>query len=258
MAAGETALITGATEGIGFELSRLFARDGYDLALVARNVEKLNRISEDFSREYGISARVIPKDLSDPAAPEEIYRELEQASVEVDALVNNAGYTIYGPFAETDMAEERDMLQVLMWAPTKLTKLFLQDMLERNKGKILNLGSTGSFTACPFESIYGAAKSYILFFSESIAEELAGSNVTVTVLCPGTTKTQFFSRSKTDGLRISRLGAMSAEEVARTGYEALMKNKRYVVPGVFNKVMVFGIRLTPRFLVPKITKFILT
>jgi short-subunit dehydrogenase len=254
--AGETALVTGASEGIGYELSKLFARDGYDLVLVARNEEKLNRISDDFSRMYGISAKVIVKDLSKSTAPDEIYDELKRDGVEVDVLVNNAGYTIYGPFAETDISKELEMLQVLLLAPTRLTKLFLKDMLKKDRGKIMNLGSVASFAAFPLSSVYSAAKAYVLFFSQAIAEELAGSNVTVTTLCPGSTRTQFFTRASMDDTRLGRYKFMnmSAEKVAEIGYRALMENKRFVVPGVFNKFTVFMTRLLPRAAQMKIAK----
>lgn len=254
----ETALITGASEGIGLELSKLFAREGYDLVLVARNEEKLNQISGDLSSKYGVSVKVIAKDLSNSTAPGEIYDELKSGAIEVSVLVNNAGYTLYGPFAETDISEESKMLQVLLWAPTQLTKLFLRDMLKANRGKILNLGSTGSFAPCPFESLYAAAKAYILFFSEAIAEELAGSKVTVTVLCPGATRTQFARRSKTENTWLFRLGTMGADRVAEIGYRALMENRRYVVAGIHNKLTVFAMRFMPRSLVTKVVKYLVT
>jgi hypothetical protein len=253
----ETALVTGASEGIGYELSKLFARDGYDLVLVARNEKKLNQISDDFSSTYGVSAKVIVKDLSKSTAPDELYDELKRDGVEVDVLVNNAGYTIYGPFAETDISKELEMLQVLLLTPTRLTKLFLKDMLKKDRGKIMNLGSVASFMTFPLSSVYSAAKAYILFFSQAVAEEVAGSNVTVTTLCPGSTRTQFFSRANIDDTRLGRYKFinMSAVKVAEIGYRALMKNKRFVVPGVFNKVTVFMTRLTPRAVQAKIAKF---
>lgn len=252
----EAALITGATEGIGFELSKLFACDGYDLVLVARNAEKLERIGEDFSREYGVSVLALAKDLSVSTAPDEIYKKLREEDVDISVLVNNAGYTLYGSFAETDFSDENDMLQVLLWAPTRLMKLFLPDMLIKNRGRILNLGSTGSFAPCPYESVYTAAKAYILFLSEAIAEELTGSNVSITVLCPGATRTEFARRSQTDSLWLFRLGTMSAEKVARIGYESLMRDKRYVVAGIHNKISVFAIRFAPRALIPKLVKLL--
>ena len=240
-----TALITGASEGIGYELTKLFAKDGYDLVLVARNEAKLNEIADELSLAYGISARVIAKDLSKPDAPDEIYSELSRDGVAITALVNNAGYVVYGPFAERDVSEELDMLQVLVCAPTKLTGLFLKDMLRGKGGKILNVGSIGSFSPGPLTAVYCAAKSYILAFSHGIAEELKGSNVTVTTVCPGATRTQFASRGNVENVLGARHGMMSAQKVAEIAYKALMNNKRHVVTGVHNKVLISSGRLMP-------------
>lgn len=253
-----TALVTGASEGIGHELTKLFARNGYNVVLVARNEEKLNRISGDLERIYGISAKVIAKDLSVSAAPGEIYDELRREGVQVDVLVNNAGYIVYGPFAETDMARELDMLQVLVYAPVVLTKLFLPDMLRRNSGKILNLGSIGSFTPGPNDSLYCAAKAFVLSFSHAIAEELAGSGVTVTALCPGSTRTEFARRGNIENIFLANVLQMSAEKVAETGYEALMKNKRHVVPGFLNKLVVNSGRFVPWALQARVSRLLMS
>ncbi len=240
-----TALITGASEGIGYELTRLFARDGYDLVLVARNEAKLNEIADDLSRAHGIDARVIAKDLSKPEAPEEIYSALSGDGVGITALVNNAGYVVYGPFAENDVSDELDMLQVLVTAPTHLTGLFLDDMLKGRGGKILNMGSIGSFAPGPLTAAYCAAKAYVLSFSHALAEELRGSNVSVTAVCPGATRTQFASRGKVEGVLGNQFGTMSARKVAEIAYKALMKNKRHVVPGAHNKALITSGRLLP-------------
>ena len=257
MAKAGTALITGASEGIGYELSKLFAKDGYDLGVVARNEAKLRQISEDLSRSNGISARVIVKDLSHKDAPDEIYDELSSDGIKVDILVNNAGYAIYGPFEKTDISQEYDMLQVLVWAPTKLTKLFMKEMLKENGGKILNVSSYGAFAPTPLFSVYGAAKSYILLFSEAVAEELSGSGVTITALCPGATRTQFARRAGVENIAGFRYGAMSAESAAKVGYQALMEGKKCVVPGVHNRLLVFSRRLMPVGLAMKVVKAIL-
>mgnify|MGYP005846907369 CR=1 FL=1 len=239
----ETALITGASEGIGFELTKLFARNGYNLVLVARNEAKLNQISENLTRTYGISAKVVPKDLSKSAAPYEIYDELKREGVRVNILVNNAGYIVHGPFAENELTDELDMLQVLVGTPIVLTKLFLQDMLQGNGGKILNVGSVCSFHPGPLSAVYYAAKAFILSFSHAIAEELADKNITVTALCPGVTRTQFYLRGNMENLFIAKYGAMSPEKVAEIGYKALMSHKRHVVPGLANKFFVFVARI---------------
>jgi short-subunit dehydrogenase len=252
--AGQTALITGASEGIGRELCKLFARDAYDLVVVARNEKKLKELTEELENKHGIKVRVVPKDLSSPSAPDEIFEGLKAAEVLVDVLVNNAGYAVYGAFAESELPAQVDMLQVLVVAPTKLTGLFLPGMVERGRGKILNLGSIGSFMACPCEAVYAASKAYVLSFSDALAEELTGTGVSVTTLCPGATETQFATRSKTENALVWKVGLMSAEEVAKIGYDTLMSNKRSVVAGLTNKGMIFSTRMVPRVLVTKITK----
>jgi len=252
------ALITGASEGIGYELTKLFAQDGYDLVLVARNEAKLNEIADDQSRANGITVKVIARDLSKPEAPDEIYDELKRDGITVTALVNNAGYLVYGPFAETDLSAQLDMLQVLIWAPTKLTGLFVRDMLKGKGGKILNLGSVGSFTPGPSTAGYAAAKSYILSFSHAIAEELKGTNVTVTTVCPGSTRTQFASRGNVDNVFGNMYFTMSAQKVAKIAYRAFLNNRRHVVTGIHNKAVVFSTRFAPLALQAKIAKIVMS
>ena len=250
----ETALITGASEGIGYELTKLFAQNGYNLVLVARNEQKLTQISSDMRRLHNISTKVIRKDLSEDGAPYEIYDELKKEGIQVNILVNNAGYMIYGPFAETELSQELDMFKVLIGTPIVLTKLFLQDMLRERGGKILNVGSIGSFGPGPLASIYGASKAFIFYFSHAIAEELADNNLTVTTLCPGATRTQFASRGKVENIFGAKHGTMSAEKVAEIGYRALMNHKRHVVPGIANKIFVFTTRLNPWAFQAKVAK----
>jgi short-subunit dehydrogenase len=256
-ASGKTALITGASEGIGRELARIFAREGYDLVLVARNEEKLNGLAGEVSSRCSVSARVIAKDLSSRAAPEEIFEELADDGVVIDTLVNNAGYTVYGAFSDTDYADQEKMLDVLIYAPTRLTSLFVPPMIARGAGQVLNVASTGSFIPCPYEATYAASKAYVLFFSEAIAEELAGSGVSVTALCPGATRTQFFERSSTQNLRVLQLGSMSAEQVAEIGYRALVAKKRSVVAGPMNKALVFSTRLLPHRALCRVAKLVM-
>jgi uncharacterized protein len=250
----ETVLITGASEGIGYEFAKLFAKEGYNLVVVARNEAKLNRIAAELSEAHGISVKVIVKDLSKGDAPEEIYDELQREGIRIDVLVNNAGFNINGVFSETDLSRECEMLQVLIWAPTKLTKLFLRDMLEQDKGKILNVSSLVAFGPLPFESVYAAAKAYVLHFTEAIADELAGTNISMTALCPGATRTQFAIRSNVEDTLAFRYTAMNADVVAKAGYDALMSGKRRVVPGIQNKAMALSRRLSTTGLTMKIAK----
>ncbi|MCP4539574.1 MAG: SDR family oxidoreductase [Chloroflexi bacterium] len=242
----KTALVSGASGGIGYELSKLFAADGYDLVLVARSEQKLDKIAASLCKTYGVNAIVIPKDLSNPASPNEILASLEAQSTTIDVLVNNAGFGIHGPFAETDLVEELNMLQLNIVSLTHLTKLFLPGMIERGQGHILNVGSTGSFQPGPLMATYCASKAYVLNFSEAIAEELRGTGVSVTALCPGVTRTGFQARAHVENTPLIRSGSMSAARVAEIGYKALMRGKRVVVPGLTNWLVAFSVRLTPR------------
>ena len=254
----KTALITGATSGIGYELTRLFSQNGFDLVIVARNMAGLDRVSGEVQRSANCTVVVIPKDLSQPTAAEEIYRELQSRGIEVDVLVNNAGFNVYGPFWETSAQKELQMMQVHMLTLTHLTKLFLPGMLERKFGNVLNLASTASFTPGAGDAVYCATKAYVLSFSEAIAKELKGTGVTVTALCPGPTKTEFAERAKMADTKIFQGSLSSAAEVARTGYRALMQGRTSVVVGLNNKLMIFSLRFSPRNLVTKIGKSLLS
>jgi uncharacterized protein len=255
MTAG-TALITGASSGIGLELAKLFARDGYDLVLVARRREKLEALGEGLKKQHGIRFRAIAADLADPAAPAGIVRELEAASVAVDVVVNNAGFGELGPFAETDLESARRMIEVNVAALTVLTKLFLPGMLARRGGRILNVASTAGFAPGPLMAVYYATKAYVISFSEALAEELRGSGVSVTVLCPGPTITEFQGVAHMESTRLFRMpGVMDAQSVARAGYAGLMHGKRMVVPGLLNQVLPLVIRFSPRAVVVRVARF---
>jgi uncharacterized protein len=251
----QTALITGASGGIGYEFVKLFAQDKYNLVLVARNEQKLNQIANELKSEFGIDVKVIAKDLAIPAAPEEIFSQLQQASIKVDILINNAGFASYGLFNETDLTAELQMLQVNVMCLTHLTKLFLKDMVKQGYGKILNLASTAAFQPGPLMAVYFASKAYVLSFSEAIANELEGTGVSVTALCPGPTESNFQKRAAMeDSKLVSGQKIMDAETVAKIGYEALFDNKTVVVPGLKNKLLIESVRFTPRKLVTKIVR----
>ncbi len=251
---GKTALITGASSGIGYELSKLFAADGANLVLVARSEQRLNEIASDLAQTYGVRAMVLAKDLSDPASPGEIAAALQAQSIDVDVLVNNAGFSTYGPFAEIDWAEELSMLQVNMVSLTHLTKLFLPGMIARRSGGILNVGSTGSFVPGPLAAGYFATKAYVLSLSEAIGEEVRGTGVSVTALCPGVTRTGFQARAHVEHIRLVTSGmAMSARQVAEIGYKALLRGQAVVVSGLLNQLMIFAVRITPRWLARRIS-----
>ncbi|MCM0590256.1 MAG: SDR family oxidoreductase [Gloeotrichia echinulata IR180] len=250
-----TALITGASGGIGYELAKLFAQDSYNLVLVARTEQKLTQIANDFKQKFGTQSKVIAKDLSLSTAPEEIFTELQEASIKVDVLVNNAGFATYGLFHETDITAELQMLQVNVVCLTHLTKLFVKDMVQQGSGKILNLASTAAFQPGPLMAVYYASKAYVLSFSEAIANELEGTGVSVTVLCPGPTESGFQQRAAMeDSKLVSGQKIMDAETVAKIGYRSLLENKTVVIPGVKNKILAESVRFTPRKLVTKLVR----
>jgi short-subunit dehydrogenase len=250
----KTALITGASGGIGYELALLFAKDGFDCILVARSQDKLKQLAARLESEFRVRTLVLPKDLSKPSGVDEIYEEVTAASMAVDALVNNAGFPVFGPFHETDLQAELEMLQVNVVALTALTKLFLKPMLARRNGRILNLGSTAAFAPGPLMAVYYASKAYVLSFSEALANELQGTGVSVTCLCPGATRTGFQKRGLMEDSRLVQGEIADAASVARAGYQGLMARKTLVIPGFRNKLVPWMIRLSPRAMVPRVAR----
>lgn len=248
-----TALITGASSGIGLEIARLFAADKWDVALVARSEGKLNELAAELQKAHGITARVIAADLAKPNYPDEIIARLQ--GVEIDALVNNAGFGLGGEFVKADLRTELEMIQVNVTALTQLTGLVLPAMVARRRGAILNVASTAAFQPGPFMSVYYATKAYVLSFSEAIAEELSGSGVTVTALCPGPTETGFAAAANVeDSTLFTKTRPAGSKEVARAGYEAMRSGKRIAIPGMRNKLLAQSIRISPRRLVTKIVR----
>lgn len=242
----KTALITGASSGIGLELSKLFARDGYSLVLVARSTHKLESLAAELKREFGVAVIILTADLSQSGAAKHIFEAVHARGIHIQSLVNNAGFGIHKPLAETDPDENIQMLQVNIAALTELTRLFLPGMLEQKDGRILNVGSTGSFGPSPYMAAYCASKAYVLSFSEGLAEELRGTGVTVTALCPGVTPTGFQERAQVGNMPLVRYGVVSAEKVAAAGYNAMRRGKLRVVPGFANQLLVLVMSLTPR------------
>lgn len=253
---GGAALITGASSGIGLELAKLFAQDGHDLVLVARRGARLRDLAAELASQHRVRSTVIRVDLADPGTPPEIARSVAAAGLEIRYLVNNAGYGLAGRFAETDITNELRMIQVNVRALTHLTKLFLPGMLARHEGAILNVASTAGFVPGPLMAVYYATKAYVISFSEALAEELTGSGATVTVLCPGATRTEFWAVAGTDAdaRLLRRPWVADAASVARAGYDGLRAGKRMVIPGLANKVMVQSMRVAPRVLLAKIAR----
>ncbi|MFT7622928.1 MAG: short-subunit dehydrogenase [Myxococcota bacterium] len=241
-----TALITGASSGLGLELARLFAADGHNLVLVARREDRLRQLADELSAKHSIVAHVVAADLSDPGSPAVIQEQLESQGIQVDYLVNNAGFGSTGFFAKLDHGWEMAQVQVNMVALTDLTHRFLGPMVQRGRGRVLNIASTASFQPGPFMAVYYATKAYVLHFSEALAHELRKSPVTVTAHCPGPTATEFGEVSGNGKNRLFQLAVADAESVCRHAYKSMMSGRAMAVPGLLNWLGAFLVRLSPR------------
>jgi short-subunit dehydrogenase len=250
-----TALVTGASSGIGLELATLLARDRFDLVFVARSRDRLEAIARGLTEEFGVSITILARDLARPESPAEVARELAELGLAIDVLVNDAGFGVYGPFAQTPLEKELAMIQVNVTALTHLTKLLLPPMLDRRRGRILNVASTAAFQPGPLMAVYYASKAYVLSFTEALANEVDGSGVTVTALCPGPTITEFQREAGVAQTRLFRsMLVMNAAEVARAGYEGMLRGKRIVIPGAANRFLVEALRVSPRRLVTAVAR----
>lgn len=247
------ALITGASSGLGRDFAHLFSEDGDDVVLIARREARLVQLARDLETRYGNCVTVIGADLRAVDAAERIVGAV--SGVKIDYLVNNAGFGIVGDFATTDLSAEIGMIQLHVIATTKLTKLLLPSMLERGHGRILNVASIAAFLPGPYAAVYYATKAYLLSWSEAVSEELRGTPVTLTTLCPGRTSTEFASlASVPDAALLAR--PVSSMAVAREGYLAMRRGQRLVVPGLANKAITYFVRLAPRSLVTTVTRII--
>lgn len=253
----KSVLITGTTSGIGYELSRIFAREGFNLVLVSRSEQGLKIQKESLQKRQGGEVLTIAKDLSDPKAPEAIFSVVKSHDIHIDILVNNAGFNESGPFYETRLEKELQMLQVHIATLTSLSKFFLPGMIKNKYGKILNLGSTGSFAPCPLDAVYCASKAYVLSFSNALRAELLGTGVTVTVLCPGATKTEFARKSNMESTLLFRRFVMEPDQVAEIAYYQLMRNKKVIIPGLYNRMLVLSIPFTPGRILDRISMLLL-
>lgn len=234
---GKYALITGASSGFGYEFAKLFAAEGYNLILVARNLEKLREISADFTQAFMVEVLPIEKDLFKPAAAEEIYHEVTAKGLVVDVLVNDAGQGEHGNFIEYDLARDIDMIQLNITSLVSLTKLFLRDMVARDEGKILQVASLLGKYPTPLMSVYAATKAFVITFTEGLIHELKGTNITLTALLPGASDTDFFHKAGGEDSKTYKEEKLSDPvEVARDGFEALMRGDSRIVSGFKNKM----------------------
>jgi short-subunit dehydrogenase len=247
-----TALITGASSGIGLELARLAAADGHNIVLVARNANRLNTLADELGGTHNAECTVLPADLAKSDAPLQLVQALDAQGITVDVLINNAGFGDRGSVVSLGLQRQLDMIQVNAVALTALTRLLLPGMIKRSRGAILNVASTAAFQAGPNMTVYFATKAYVLYFSEGLREELNGTGVTSTCLCPGPTVTDFARKANMENSRLFRFWPMGAKEVAQAGWTGLKNGKAIVIPGFKNKLTAFSTRLGPRSLTRKI------
>jgi short-subunit dehydrogenase len=232
-----TALVTGATSGIGFELAKLLAKDNYKLVITARSIEDLNAIADTLQSEGSPSVVCIEKDLFEPSAAEELYNEVKAKGITVDILINDAGQGVYGKFTDTDLQDELNIIQLNVSSLVVLTKLFLKDMVARGNGRILQLASMVSKISSPLMAVYAGTKAFVYNFTQSLINETKGTGVTITALQPGATDTDFFNKAGAENSKIVKEGKLAdPADVARDGYEALMAGDEKVVSGLKNKI----------------------
>jgi len=248
----KVALITGASTGIGKELANIHAEKGGDLVIIARSKEKLDVLKAEVEQNHSVEVLVIAKDLSAPEAPKEIYNEIKKAGIEIEYLINNAGFGALGKFHELELDRQVNMINLNVTALTVLTRLFLPDFVKKNKGKILNVSSTASFMPGPLQAVYYATKAYVTFLSNALAEELYDTNITVTNLMPGATETEFGAVSGMDKTEVFK-NTVSARGVADDGYRGLLDGKLDVISGLTTsqKIMMRMIPFTPKKMILK-------
>ncbi|MBS9768452.1 MAG: SDR family oxidoreductase [Flavobacteriaceae bacterium] len=252
----KTTLITGASNGIGEEFAKIFAENGYNLVLVARNEEKLHRIAQNLASQYAIKTTILIQDLSKPNVASEIYNKIKEKEIVIDTLINNAGFGDFADFVDEDLKIVTEMINLNVATLTELTSLFVKDMKERNNGKILNIASIAGFQPLPKFAVYAGTKAYVLHFTEALHYELKDTNVTVSVLCPGATATAFAERANANKLNFFK-NSMSAKKVAKIGYEGLMNNKMTIIPSLKNKLLSLSRTIPSRRLLLKMIDVVL-
>lgn len=231
------ALITGATEGIGYELAKCCAADGYDLIMVARTFDRLERVAEQFEEKFGIAVHTCTQDLSIQDSAKKVVNFTRERELYPNMLINNAGFGNYGPFIQRDPERVSSLIRLNIEALTMLTRYFAGDMEKMGGGRIMNVASTAAFQPGPMMAEYFASKAYVRSFSEALANELDGTGVTVTTLCPGPTTTNFWDRAEKGRTLLDKLGRMDPKTIALRGYEGMMKGKLLVVPGLVNRLL---------------------
>jgi hypothetical protein len=250
--AHETVLVTGASAGIGSELSKCFAADGCCLVLVARRGGALESLAAELRKAHKVDVRVVVADLAQGEAPTQILGQLQHHGLKVDVLVNNAGFGAQGRFAELPLERQLEMIQVNLTALTHLTRLLLPGMVERRHGGVLNVASTAAFQPGPYMAVYYATKAYVLSLSEALAEEVAGTGVVVTALCPGPTETAFADAAQMKDSILFKMNRMSARSVAEIGHRTFRQGRALAVTGFRNRMLAMSVRFSPRSLVRKI------
>src|SRR5689334_1241337 len=241
------ALITGASTGLGREFARLCAHDGYDVVLISRSLQQLETLAAEIQRDTNRAVRVIEKDLSIPDAAREVFDELTSAGLQIELLINNAGFGLVGRFWQLSEEEQMQMIQLNVGALTHLTRLFLPGFVQRRRGYVLNVASTAAFQPGPLMAVYYATKAYVVSFSEALHNEVRDHGVTVTALCPGPTKTEFDKRAGGTGTKLFQgRNVMNASAVAQIGLVAMRAGKPLVIAGRINAVMAFLTRFAPR------------
>lgn len=251
----EYTLITGATSGLGYEFSKIFAQNGNNLILIGRRLEKLQEIKKELENLNNIKIEIISVDLSKKESVDYIYDFVNKKNIFVDNLINNAGFGSYGAFYKVEEAKDLEMIDVNIYALTKLIKKFLPSMIEKNKGGILNVASTAAFAPGVNMSVYYATKAYVLSLTEALYEECLGYNVKIMALCPGAVKTEFQEIAKVEKSDISKNNLMDAAYVVKKAYEEFTYKKSVLlVPGFKNKLLVQAVRFMPRWVTRKIIK----
>ena len=250
------ALITGASSGIGEALARRFAKGAHDLVLVARSEGKLKALAEALHTDHGVRAWVMPADLNQPGAPAALAAAMKRARRRVDVLVNNAGVLEHGAFVDTPSARHQQLIALNVAALTAMLAEFVPPMVQRGQGRVLNVASIAAFQPVPRLATYAATKAYVLSLTESLAEELQGSGVTVTALCPGITATHMLESAQAGSGELKKLPGFlvgSADAVAEQGYRACMKGQVICVPGAVNQATTLAARATPKWLLRKVS-----